>query len=650
MAYGLIFYKEVAVKHGTVRLEISEENFTGVAKEIGYLQQLKLTIDGDDDPTSPITKTILNFTIVDAPDIPETSTTRYGNWSMFYTSYAYKYRVQVLYNGQIQWSGYITADNFEIPLVYRASLTITARDGIGHLADYEWDENPVNETNSGLVRVQDIIYDSMRLINLPMNFRDNTVYYNDLTIDGYEGVGSLLLNSKLFEGKTRYDALEMVLSSLALQIRYVGQNNVICDYMRYMPMWDIDRDEAALLNVKFVNNSGTLRRSAAVRYISDTISFDFNSTNEFESSLRDATQTDITYTAQLVSDEGTTSTLANSPAITTPSSPTVSKSHQWDGIGLLDPSKYTGGYDGVFIAANSTDKDMAVALLLGGVSSMYFGAEIQLENLAYTLNGGTMLAKLQDTYIKEIVYTFFVFSRDNPSPGYLFANEGGWTSTVQKITLTADDNPDTITLNVPTHIWPKGYVNYGLSALRIWSITFGAKTSEAAVYIANYACKGIYARVKSTKVTANDALNRVEKDTVKTVNSESNNVIKKITPDIGFLTHYTNVPMPFIYPNIFYWLNSDGVPAPAPNYWMWGSGDHENIIAIKHKELLMHYIDTNDVLEGDIISTDYDIMLDRKFKYDGTEFLLISGTLNYLTGIVEGAQLRTYQPYSVLWE
>ena len=64
----------------------------------------------------------------------------------------------------------------------------------------------------------------------------------------------------------------------------------------------------------------------------------------------------------------------------------------------------------------------------------------------------------------------------------------------------------------------------------------------------------------------------------------------------------------------------------------------------------MHYIDTNDVLEGDIISLDYDIMLDRKFKYNGTEFLLISGTLNYLTGIVEGAQLRSYQPYSVLWE
>ena len=55
------------------------------AKTIRAWRGLTLEVDGDDDPVSPIQKTIVNFTLVDAPEIADAATEKSGNWQEFFT-------------------------------------------------------------------------------------------------------------------------------------------------------------------------------------------------------------------------------------------------------------------------------------------------------------------------------------------------------------------------------------------------------------------------------------------------------------------------------------------------------------------------------------------------------------------------------------
>lgn len=652
MAYGLKYYKIIKVKHGTVELDILQRDYTASQGiEIAYLQGLSLMIDGDDEPTNAITKTLATITLADADDQEDTQEKKFGGWYEFYTPDDTLYMVQILYNGEIIWSGYITTDNWEESLDYRGSITITARDNIGHLADYNYDDYPVQERAYGLVSVSDIIFDSMHLISMPMTFNDNVTYYGDLTNDQQEEFGSLMVNTEMLSGKTRYEVLEMALSSLGLVIRYTGFNTVICDHLRYMPYNSADRSEIPAESIMFINGSGTLRKMPAYKRIVETIAFDIIDKNEFDSALRSGTQTNERYTAQIVSDDGLAkSTIPSSPAISIPT-PLTSAIGLWSGKGMINAASYTDGAGNVFLAANSTTVSMEQVLSLGAVSSLYFGVEVQLDKSAYTLSGGARFAELQDTYIKELKYVLYIVNQNNPTD--IYAYEGGWTSTEHEHKLTADEGDDGISINVPPTLWPDGYVDYGNAFLKITGITFGAKSSNASVYIINNACKGIYARIKSTAIVANEAMNKVDKDTVTTIVNDRRNTTSNISPELGFLTRYSSyVPQAFVYKNIFYAYNEDAVIAPANIYYQWGTtGQYQPVVSIKHKQMLMyHYTDEN-VLEGDVLySGAADIMLDRKMLYKGTEYMIIRGTLDLLSGVLEGARLVSFQRYEDLWD
>ena len=146
MAYALRYYKEISQADGSaVRLEIYKKDSTASAVEIGaVVQVLSLEIQGQQgDIDTPIQKTSLHMTFVDARDIENGQ--KNGFWEEFYTPDALLWKVILKAKDAKEtafrtiWGGYVTPDSFSEDLVYRGSVSITARDNIGHMQDFPFD-------------------------------------------------------------------------------------------------------------------------------------------------------------------------------------------------------------------------------------------------------------------------------------------------------------------------------------------------------------------------------------------------------------------------------------------------------------------------------------------------------------------------------
>ena len=109
------------------------------------------------DAQSPIQKIILRIGLADRPEMPDTDTRKYGGWEEFFTPDATRYLVEILVAGSAIWKGYITPDAWSETLDFHASVSVTARDNIGHLEDFEF------ASDSELISVDEIIRSAMAL-------------------------------------------------------------------------------------------------------------------------------------------------------------------------------------------------------------------------------------------------------------------------------------------------------------------------------------------------------------------------------------------------------------------------------------------------------------------------------------------------------
>ena len=138
--YGLKYWWTKNRGGKTVRLEIRQRDYTGASKEIYALTALSIDMQGGQDSIdSAIIKTSLNVNIIDCSDIADTSTMKYGDWTEFFTPDSTLYKFIVYQDGSARWSGYLTPDSYEEDLSFRNTISLTARDNIGHLADFVFD-------------------------------------------------------------------------------------------------------------------------------------------------------------------------------------------------------------------------------------------------------------------------------------------------------------------------------------------------------------------------------------------------------------------------------------------------------------------------------------------------------------------------------
>ena len=243
MAYGLRYYKELTQPSGkVVRLEILEKGYEDASKEIGPVcQALRLDIQGDTEIDAPIVKTSLSMTFVDAPDHADAHTKKCGNWDEFYTSDATLWQVVVKAKETQEtdftaiWGGYITPDSYTEVLQYRGSVTIVARDNIGHMADFPFDAEGNGE---GMIRMYDVIAGGWDKIEQPMTLR---VMRDDWMQSDSVNALDTMLNVSAFEDMTWFEAVESVLFAYGATMRYCGESNVFVRPLRRLPEIEVSQ-------------------------------------------------------------------------------------------------------------------------------------------------------------------------------------------------------------------------------------------------------------------------------------------------------------------------------------------------------------------------------------------------------------------------
>lgn len=213
--YGLFAYKEITAlrtKH-VYRLEIYKKDFSGTTMELEEFSSspFSITLEGEGDEIyRPIIKSSLSINIIDKDQF---------DYTQFFTSDAFGFRVFLLRNGVRLWSGYITPDSFGQDLQYRSTINLVARDNIGYLSeiDYDWFDYDFVSIEQLLTKAFDKIQAQFSLDN-----RVNIFSGNKPITDAYiQTVG--------LKDKTWFEVLEEVISGCGLQLRYINDNYTLHD-------------------------------------------------------------------------------------------------------------------------------------------------------------------------------------------------------------------------------------------------------------------------------------------------------------------------------------------------------------------------------------------------------------------------------------
>lgn len=302
MAYQLKYYSEEFTRGGdTIQLRIYEKDYTGSAKQIGDFAGMYLDIQGANDTVdAPVVKTSLRFSMADTVDKTSTSTVKYGGWTEFYTPDSTKYKVELRVNSAAIWTGYVTPDSWGENLKYRDYITVTARDNLGHLEDFEFKAQDIIDagydvTSDGLASVQSILRTAMSIVDFPMTFDYISALY------GYElyaadGLSATLwqVDLEAFNTMTWWEAVTSLLSSIAMCLRYVGGNTFALSSVRGLPYMG-QSSVPSPTPFLFLNRTGYRSLDPAYKQIVETFNFRAKKGHSYTWNVADFSGTPVKY-------------------------------------------------------------------------------------------------------------------------------------------------------------------------------------------------------------------------------------------------------------------------------------------------------------------------------------------------------------------
>ena len=159
--------------------------------------------------------------------------------------------------------------------------------------------------------------------------------------------------------------------------------------------------------------------------------------------------------------------------------------------------------------------------------------------------------------------------------------------------------------------------------------------------------KGMYMPITDLKLVSiweTEAENKVT-----TKYNDINNLIIERNPAIGCLNFDSTSPQEV--------LNGVYTPVygrPASREWRWSDDDDKTyqLPVLIHKELLAYFSKANNVLTGEIIVDGLKSLpsFDCLWLWRGKEHILLSGRVNLLSGMMEGAELREFVRYGEMWQ
>lgn len=648
--YVLRFYKEFGSQGGyDVRLEIHEK-FYGrypFPQDMATLCGVSLTLEGNGQIDDPVTKSTLQFSVVDDVfrEDPLNTLKKYGNWEALYTPDATAYLVVLLTkeheatDWSVRWRGYVTPDSWEEDLDSYGQIHITARDNIGHLADFEFDL----ETESGTISVEALLVEAMKKIALPMELRFNTSNEGDaMAVSGGDvDIIRAAVCVEAFKGKSWYEAIESVLSSLGMTLRYTDNASVTVMHLANLPLYgNVNKVDS----LEPVFHGGTKLLDPAYKEIVSEI--DFGAKEETELNIKagvEFTGSESTYSFQYTSvvfpSGGTTTGSGYAPYHK------ISGSNRgWNSLSaLFNPNLYELGYflkksegesarDYVFLVANQTSAEQQLYTFDTNSLDIRFTAEFAPSPLCIRNN------QLYDAQanLSQIDYVVMV----EGSGVTKYWNGYDWQNAIEVLTVEYDAQNASETI-------------FEVALRSCEDITTTAQVTIAFQRIAykplgTETRTGIYARVKAMTVAVTASM--LESDKVRTINNESYNVKAERNLEVGALSKVVAFSTVQSYINALWDMTSQDEVYQFSYYVTIGPNHDEfPLPVIIHKQLLMFHHLAQPVLSGNCSVPGVGVRFDRLYKYKGVTHILQGGTFDLVSGMMEGITLRGFVSYQNMW-
>lgn len=626
MAYALRYYKEIPQTDGSaVRLEIYKKDSTASAVEIGaVVQVLSLEIQGQQgDIDTPIQKTSLHMTFVDASDIENGQ--KNGFWEEFYTPDALLWKVILKAKDAEEtafrtiWGGYVTPDSFSEDLVYRGSVSITARDNIGHMQDFPFDA--LGDAD-GMISLRNLVEGGWDKIASPMQLILNPQF--TLYCDGVPAYDTLM-NVSAFEGMDWYKAIESALASYGMVMRYTGDNIVHVGALRFMPHFGwVDVESMPHVEPTFITGA-TRELVPAVKRIEENVDYKVGPlvcepvqpsdyTGDVESFLIEGNSVDY---------DGIAWTIKNRTSGSGWCNPELSL--------FFNPQSYEFGderntdKDVMWLSANSYDISSYFARYaeysryINSATKISFDA--RFGSPYYFAINGKMYAG--NDIIKSCLIVIKVI---NEGSTYYLQSDGEWGDSPEKL------NIEVIGSSLSMPIVLSSFPGTSLVCVQFHQILTEAAARSSARYIPLY----------SARISQQTPIR--EKNTVNTLYNADNNVILSRDPELG--PAFDRVALPdFIKNGIFYREGNEVLPA---RLWAWSGGSNQQMAVWNHLQLLCYYAKPNNFISGTIVKTDVSRM-GNIWMWHGAEHILVSGRYNFLNGRIESAVLREFARYEDMW-
>ena len=658
--YALRYYKSYDLNGHKVKLDIYKKypavEYAPAPMEIGrVLQGLSLDVQGEqDDIISPIVKTSLSMTFADAPG--EEKGKKTGDWEEFYTPDSTGYKVLLYIDGALYWSGYVTPDSFEEDLDYHGSVTIVARDNIGHLQDFQFDAEGNHEAMISVRSLIDSAWSKVEcLLSLSYASGSDVVWP---TCEGYNAL-DCIVNIEAFAEKNWFEALEAVLDSFGLVLRYVGNNKAMVMPLRALPC--LDKERLSLVEVKKVLLQATGHRmlTAACKSIVDNVNYEQGPIAEFDFDKDDYQRIALTI---------------NGNSVNTWETKESSGWNRVGNIGTINPFEF--GSDPRSGTSYASNTNLFVSVVNEVSSNNYIHTQRvfsktdgQTLDVSFVFNGVFYSASYGGTSINVGSAKEQAVSLNYAFKAYICDDQANVCS-IQYF------DPDTNTF-VNEEKYCVATLNYGQSAsqgrygqqsIKVeHSITIPANTGTFQLNIygftANVVEAGASMRPARTPIQdkidagqayckiSNFVMEQSEADSYKyskltSVYDESYNLMLTREPALGAgpLVLSPKVIRNGIYiPDEFY--------SPA-RMWQWPDGVTTSLQALIAQQILMYYSQPNSVITGTLLALKEKkeiLNFNCLWNWHGKKLALISGQLDLMTGFIEGAKLREYLDWERLW-
>ena len=644
MAYSLRYWYNNKLTDGKViRLEIYKKDSAAAAMEIGdVVQGLSLNIDGgEDNIDAPIVSTSLVMTFCDAYDHPEADVKKCGNYAEFYTPDATLWKVVLLCKDagassfRTLWGGYVTPDSYEEDLTYRGSVTIVARDNIGHMADFPFD---AEGDDYGTISFREIIEGAWAKIESPMSL----VFHDEWMQT--EGVSALdtRMNVSAFEDKSWHEAVEAALYAYGAVLRFIGDNEVKVSPLRYMPNYggSVTHSEPVFMT------GATRMLTPAVKRIEEAASYELEAgavIPRLEAS--DYTGEIGTYRFQIKEfggDFGTTEEIFTAPVWPVQKigldgwiggAAATTLFFNIDAYELSDFAKAQNQEDEIkrymYIGANNVD--FGFVRLYKTFNCSDFAIHIKLGK-PISMTDDMKLQQSSSFNLQKIVYR--VGMEQNGVTSYFQGGES-WAAADTDLTQAFDPSNPVNDIVLP--------------------VSMGANIGEAKIFfdilkveyvqVSNGGTHtGIYACIQSLSFDVPESISLLQTNRVNTNFNEENNVI--ITRDTAIAPAYNTTFLPSVIKNgIFY---AEGLAYKPAKAWAFAGDTPQQMAVYNHLQLLAYYAKPNNVIEGSIVNGDVS-QFAHIWQFEGKEHILVSGRYNFINGYIEGAILREFARYENLW-